>query len=287
MQKVAAQIAICRKIDAPVHHVGERGVGKEHVARLVHYSSPRRLQRFVPMACGMLSHYELKTLLTGILESDAQSTNLGTVYLEHVDRVPRDLQELLVEQIVRQKSQTRWMSSSEGDLAELDEKQFSQELACYLTAVTIHIPPLRERGADLLLLAQQLLEETNRDQEQQVTGFSADVEKLFLKYSWPANVDELATTLHSARAKCADETIEAAHLPLEFRVGLDAQGIAPKTSSINLEQFLQEAEREQIERALLTARGNKQVAARLLGIPRAKLYRRMSALNLDGSSHES
>ena len=152
-----------------------------------------------------------------------------------------------------------------------------------MTSITIPVPPLRERTDELPLISQQLLEAHNRDQNRQVTGFAAEVLEAFRKYNWPGNVAELRSVIEEARAASKSSTIQASDLPYWFRAGIDAQAFGPSAAPQPrpLAPYLAEVETEQIRRALEQARNNKSLAAELLGLTRARLYRRMEALGIE------
>jgi PAS domain S-box-containing protein len=278
MQRVAAQVELARGGTVSVHFMGESGTGKEHLARLIHYGSDARGTRFVPVRCRSGSHFELSRTIRRLLET-GESAPVGTVYLDQVDHLPRDLQARLLEKI--DETAIRWTSSSAGGVDELSEERFDPQLRCRLTSLMIRVPPLRERGEDLLLLAQQILEEGNRELPAPRERFSSEVERLFRQYAWPGNVEELASVVQQAARKCSGPEVAVGDLPIEFTSGMDAQSLGPaEPERIDLERYLNDVEREQIDRALTAARGNKAAAAERLGIPRARLYRRMAALGI-------
>ena len=159
-----------------------------------------------------------------------------------------------------------------------------------ITAVTLRVamgtsiavPPLRRRMADLRYLAQHLLEESNRGESRQFNGFGDDVWELFSAYNWPGNVEELLAVIREARSACNEPLIRAKDLPFRFRAGVGAQAVGPviRPQLAPLEPFLAKAEKQQIEQALKECRHNKSRAARLLGMTRPRLYRRMEILGI-------
>lgn len=278
MQRVAAQVELARESPVCVHFTGEPGTGKEHLARLIHYGSDAKKTRFVPIGCRTSSHFELSRTIRRLLDAEVAAA-VGTVYLDQVECLPRDLQTRIVDRF--DATAFRWMSSAAGGIDHFTEEQFDPQLRCRLTSLTVRVPPLRERAEDLLLLAQQILEEGNREWTVPRERFSSDVERLFQQYAWPGNVDELAAVIQQAARRCHGPEITVSDLPFEFTSGLDAQSLGPaEPEQVDLENYLNNVEREQIERALTHARGNKAAAAERLGIPRARLYRRMKALGI-------
>lgn len=294
MQRVLAQVGVCRQNNAAVHVSGERGVGKEHIARLIHFGSERRLRSFVPLDCEALPAFDVKRTVRRLLETlqTGEPSELpllpGAIYLDQVGDLPRDVQELLVESCgPGQPADLRLFSADTRPLEELVEAEaVLPELACLLTLITIAVPPLRLRSDELPLIAQQLLEAQNRDQERQVTGLADDVLDAFRNYNWPGNIDELRSVIEEARSTAASATIQSRDLPYWFRAGVDAQtlGPAPGPQPRPLEPYLAEVEAEQIRWALGEAKNNKSLAAELLGLTRARLYRRMETLGIEEGS---
>lgn len=287
-KRVAAQLVLARDSDTPVLLVGERGTGKEHAARIIHYQGPHRLKTFVPLDCRGLPTREVSQTVRRFFtteEGDPQIPILqpGTLFFRNVDRLPRELQEFLVREFATgaRPDGRRIMASLSRPVAETEE-QFTPEFWGLISALTIDLPPLRTRLDEQAPLAQSLLEESNRGSDLQLGGFANEVLHEFRRYNWPGNVGELAGVIRDCREIAKGPLIGLGDLPFRFRTGMDAQRLSPARGGavVPLERFLEEAEAEQIRAALTEARGNKSIAAGLLQIPRAKLYRRMEALGL-------
>lgn len=298
MRRVLAQIGVARNCDSSVHISGEPGVGKEHIARLIHFGSHRRLRTFVPLDCAALPAFEVKRtvrrLLDSLREGDPSDVALtpGAVYLNQVGDLPRDVQELLLESCrpaATDPASLRLFSAESRPLEQLvDSEALLPELCCLLTQLTIAVPPLRQRLDDLPLLAQQFLEAQNRDQERQFSGFAPDALSAIRHYNWPGNADELRSVVDEARAAATGTTLQSRDLPYWFRAGVDAQSLGPVSAPRPrpLEPCLAEFEAALIRQALAEAKNNKSHAAELLGLTRPRLYRRMQALGIDdGSEH--
>lgn len=284
MQRAAARLHLAQGTTAAVHLRGERGSGREHLARLIHHSA-NSSQRFIPLHCASSTHFELQRTLRRLLEDSFSDENRVTLFLGEVDRLPRDLQELVGNHI--QRPGLRWMSSAIRDLDSLTDDEFPRSLAAELTTISLTIPPLRDRAEDLPLLIQQLVEETNQLGGKQVEGITASALRQMQLYNWPGNVGELTAVLQEAAGRCAGSQIDVADLPLTFHAGYDAQQLRPAPApSASLDVLLEQFEREQIQQALAAARGNKSLAADRLGIPRPKLYRRLESLGLDRGDDE-
>ncbi|MCA8996579.1 MAG: sigma 54-interacting transcriptional regulator [Planctomycetaceae bacterium] len=279
MQRVASQVALARRSDSSIHFQGDLGTGKEHLARLIHYASPRRTQRFLPVRCETASHFEIHRFLQRLTEQiEDGAEDIGTVYLNRVDQLSRDHQEQVL--AMTSLEPIRWMSSSFNKLDDLREEEFSEELRYRLTSIVVDVPVLKRRHADLPILVQQFIDERNLPQEPQRDGVSSEVESLFLSYDWPGNVEELERVVAGAYENCPQGMIGVAHLPWEFRAGLDAQCVPRPVRAETLDESLERYERRIIIEALQRANFNRTLAAELLGIPRPKLYRRLEALGL-------
>lgn len=299
MMRVLNQIDLACRSDVPITLVGEGGTGKEHIARTIHYETRTDRRPFVPVDCRRLSARELKPILRRLSEGDvppgtvpddpfsASGLRPGTVFLAHVDHLPRDLQEIVVQMFSRDSgrevSGLRLMASSTNPLDQaIRHETIRPDLYYLLTALTMIIPPLRRRRDDLQPLAQSLLESENQTEEQQIGGFAEEVWQQFHEYNWPGNVDELSAVIREARTACTGPIIQRKHLPFRFRMGLDAQAVGPpiRPQIVPLEQLLARVETEQIQYALEQSGGNKSRAAQLLGLTRPRLYRRMQTLGI-------
>ncbi len=282
---------------------GEAGTGKEHIARVIHHETARRIHEaldfrqasFVPLDCARMLPIDLKRTLRRMFKSvrqDAEEESSpeptmtpGTVFLQNVDAMPRDVQEFVADSFPETvgDSGLRLMAGTAEDLDALVESGAMRTDFFYLISpLRISLPTLQNRPRDLELLAQAFLERMNVGADRQLEGFSAEVWKELREYNWPANLDELAAVIEEARTACQDVIIGKDDLPFRFRMGRDAQSVGPafEPKARPLEPFLEQVEREQIELALEDARYNKKKAADLLGLTRAKLYRRMETLGI-------
>jgi DNA-binding NtrC family response regulator len=292
MLRVADQVTIARATDAPVLIWGEAGTGKEHLARAIHYESALKTRAFIPLDCQRLTPLELGQTLKRLVLPTAEDApsplapQPGTLYLAHVEALPRDAQQTVASAFRKDSGRARdlrLMGSSTLDPDRLQhEDVLRPDFFHLLTPLCIAVPPLRQRMEDLKLLAQYLLEELNRGEARQFNGFGDDVWEKFAEYNWPGNVGELLAVIREARAGCNEPLIRVKDLPFRFRTGLDAQSLGPprRPPVSRLEPLLEQTEREQIERALAQSRHNKSRAAQLLGMTRPRLYRRMQILGI-------
>ena len=281
MTRVVAQIKIAANCDANVLVSGEIGTGKVHTARTIHSSSRLKSQQFVTIDCKNASRFEINRVLKR-LASDEKVKDEITVLLRIIEDLPRDLQTTVLD-LTKESDHIRWMATSRMTSEQLLDLDFSSDLLCLLSSIQISIPPLRNRREDLLLLAQFLGEETNAGQQAQFEGFHPEVEEEFLNYHWPENIRELVKTVDDAIRKSSEPFIGLEDLPVDFRIGRDNQKLRPVKKSKPLEEYLTEIEKTRIEEVLIETSGNRTAAAEILGIPRPKLYRRLTALGLDNS----
>jgi DNA-binding NtrC family response regulator len=284
MQRVLDRWRLAEQSELPVLFVGEPGTGRESLARMIHEASAPNESSFVPLDCRKLLADHLEETLHRLRNSlQSNAFRPGTIYLNHVDWLPRDLQQVVLELIQSKGPKLRVMAASLGPLDPVVESgTFRQDLFYSITSIVIEVPPLRERQEDLEPLAQYFLEESNRGEGPQVTGFHDEVLRQFRRYNWPGNVAELRAVVLDARNACTGFQIETEHLPFRFRAGVSGQSVGPAAQqrSESLDLLLLRIEREQIEQALVEARFNKAKAAELLGINRPRLYRRMEVLEI-------
>lgn len=292
-RRLLGQIELARPLDCHLLLVGEPGVGKEHIARTIHFSGPAKGQWFVPLECGLSPAEELRRVLTRLLErhetpaTAARAPLPGTVFLDEVDRLPRDLQEQIVVSLSLpepERPRLRFMGATYIPLAELvADDRLRPDFRDLISPLVLDVPPLRERRDDIPLLAQHFLEDLNRGRSEQSSGFAKAVLEQFAEYGWPGNVDELSRVVREAREAASGPWIDTSHLPFRFRTGLGSQRTPPPREPfgpIRMDEILARCEKELIERALTETRQNLSRAAELLGINRPRLYRRMEQLGL-------
>ena len=280
------QIKLAQPSTASVLFVGEAGVGKQHLARTLHYQSPVGKRAFVPLDCRRAATEDLEATLTRMRDDQqADVLRAGAVYFDFIDAAPADFQRGLIEWLATNTGPhaARVLAGSTRPLEPLVEAEaFSRELYFALTTLVVEVPPLRERREDLEPLAQHFLEELNRTAPQQVGGLTDDVWRQFRRYNWPGNTAELRAVIGEARVACSSPLIAVGHLPFRFKAGVGAQSVGPsiRPRPEPLDALLERIEREQIELALTESRQNKTRAAELLGITRQRLYRRMEVLGI-------
>ncbi|WP_417386847.1 sigma 54-interacting transcriptional regulator [Gimesia sp.] len=288
MQRVLRQLELAIQTTQPVHFQGETGTGKEHLARAIHFESEQRRKIFIPLNCEKLPPRELKQTVKKIFERDYDESmplEPGVLFLNEIQSLPRDIQEIVLENLQGKapKVHVRLMTASPQPLQDLlDQEVLLSEFFYFITTMEIQLPALRKRREDLELLAQHFLENENRYQQKQVSGFAPGVLSLFQDYYWPANLDELIRVIQAAFEATSEPVITRESLPLQFKTGVDARSLGPSVPAPlrTLDDSITLVEKEQILLALERCRNNRTEAARMLGLTRAKLYRRMEALNI-------
>ncbi len=293
MLRVAAQVQWAGGTTGSVHLLGPPGSGRAFLARVIHQRSADRLRPFVPLDCTALTPLELQRTLQKVFEPDRTADPLpvelrpAAVLLKEVASLPRDVQQRLLERLALPPDAgapgVRLFSTSTEPLAQaVADDRLIPELFYRLTEITIELPALRDRPEDLPLLVQYLVERRNRTVDRQCAGFVPEALRLLQQYNWPANVRELRMVVEAAQEAAEGPFVQPGDLPFRFRTGLEAQRVAPRRVSqpMDLVAHLREVESAEIRRALAESRGNRARAARMLGLTRPRLYRRMEQLGL-------
>jgi len=296
MEKLYRIIAKAAQSTHPVLILGESGTGKEMVARSIHFSGPFRDKPFIPVDCGSLVptliESELFGYVKGAFTGAVQSRDGllaiaegGTVFLDEVGELPVDLQAKLLRAIqereIRPVGSTRRiainvriLAATNRDLEQaVAQGTFRRDLYFRLNVLSLRIPPLRERRQDIPLLAAHFLERLSRASGHE-RSVSDEAMKALLAYDWPGNVRELENCLERACAFTTGPMIQAADLPSSIHS-------APGTMPIGVEgtttKILPMAELEKLTilNTITQLNGDKLLAARLLGIGKTTLYRKL------------
>ncbi|MBN2477334.1 MAG: sigma 54-interacting transcriptional regulator [Pirellulales bacterium] len=285
MRRVRRQVELAAAGRANVLVVGPPGSGRQHTATAVHYGGrPQGSGSLIPLACSVLGadliHSTITALATkGPLGDEAAHS---TLLLNEVDQLPAEVQAALAAELVGRPFPLRVVATAQRRLDELAAgDRYRTDLAAALSTLTIELPPLTRRREDIPLLAQLFLEEANARSDRQMGGFTSEAMDLLDAYPWPGQVDQLAQVVAEAHRRAAGSAIGADDLPQRLRVAAEASARpARPQQTIVLDEFLAEVEAELIRRAVAQTKGNKAKAARLLGMTRPRLYRRMVQLGL-------
>jgi two-component system response regulator HydG len=277
---------------------GESGTGKELVARAIHYQSARGSAPFVPVNCGAVPEGLLESELfghvkgafTGATESRAglfHAADGGTLFLDEIGemslamqvkllRVLQDKEVWMVGASRPRRLDVRIIAATNIDLPRLvRSRAFREDLFYRLHVITIPIPPLRERGDDVLLLAQHFATKLANELGKPVPRFSDDVLRVFRHHHWPGNVRELENVIQRLVVMVEDDVVEIPDLPciMRFSSAGDSRVTRP----------LAEVEMEHICNVLEFAQGNKTRAAEILGIDRKTLRDKLKTLGMGTS----
>jgi DNA-binding NtrC family response regulator len=277
------QIELAAGSNAHVLIVGPQGAGKEHAAKAIHYAQ-REPGGLTPLACAVLEPNALRATLRSLNLRNAESKQpTGTLLLSDVDCLAAEAQRELAEMLASRALRMRVIATASQPLApRVAAGEFSRQLAYALSTITIELPPLVERLEDLPLLAQAFLEEANAKSLKQLGRFTPEALDRLAAYPWPGNVDELAAMAREAHARAHAIEVDTPDLPERIALAAEAASHPPRREEpIVLEDFLARVEKELIVRALRRAKGNKSKAAKLLGLTRPRLYRRLIQLGLE------
>lgn len=314
MQRVYALIENVGQVDTTVLITGESGTGKELVAEALHLESPRRNRPMVKVDCTAIPEDLLESELFGhkkgaftgadqdrlgrILQADG-----GTLFLDEIGdisarmqlRLLRFLQERTFYPVGRDQPiqvDVRVVTATNADLKEkVRKEQFREDLYFRLRVVDIILPALRERKEDIPLLAHHFLGRFENQMEKGVSGFSDQAMQVLLNFTWPGNVRELEHVIERAYVLSSGGTITTDHLPAELMAAPRQKAESPAAVPFPQAEVATglpggaepEEEVQRILEALRRTAGNKAKAARLLGIDRSTLYRKMSSYNIDST----
>ena len=266
--------------------IGPAGSGCEHVARTIHRGRSSAMNKFsFPIDCRLADRELVRASIDSLVQVRRQSEPdaVVTLLLLEVDRLTPEAQnELANYGDVVQRRITTLATARTSLVALAAQGGFRQDLAFQLSTLVIEMPPLAERREDIALLAQAFLEETNQASDKQLGGFTPDAQRLLANYAWPGNLDELAEVVRAAGVAADSVLVGVTQLPSHLHAAADA-AIHPRRVDppIEIDSFLAEVERELLTRALRQAKGNKAKAAKLLGMNRVRLLRRMGQLGIE------
>lgn len=307
MRDVMRQIDQIRGSDVPVCILGESGTGKELVARTIHQQSRRRNSPFVAINCASipesLQESELfgheKGAFTGAVELHRgrfEQADGGTLFLDEVGEMPPSMQakllRVLQERVFRRVGGARELAMNARILcatnrnlhAEVDAGRFRADLFFRLVVYPIQLPPLRARREDIPHLIGHFLRRLGKDVGRSVNRITPDALDCLVHYDWPGNVREVENVIHRAMLACRGDQITRAELPTELRDATaghlpvsEPPSVAHSPSTLPTLR-LDELEELAIQISLAQAEGDAKVAAQLLGISRATLYRRLAVM---------
>jgi two-component system response regulator HydG len=297
----------------PVLILGESGTGKELVARTIHAYGPSAQKPFLPVDCGSLVPTLMESELFGYVKGAFTGANRakdgllvaaegGTVFLDEIGELSLDLQAKLLralqEREVRPVGAThrvpiwaRILAATNRDLAAMVEKgAFRKDLFYRINVVNLRLPALRDRCEDIPLLAAHFLDRVSRERGTQYT-LSDEALRIMMEYAWPGNVRELEHAVERACTMCSGPVLHLGDFPTQLQQqGLDAQRSLPRGQEAGADvpgvTTLADLERQAIVDAIRKLRGDKLQAAKLLGIGKTTLYRKLKEYGIADAMRE-
>ena len=297
MDDVVALADKLAPLPMPVIIRGETGTGKEVIARYIHSHSPRADRPFIAVNCGAIPENLMESLLfghakgsfTGAIDNRKgffEEAEGGTIFLDEIGELPLNMQVKLL-RVLQEKHITRvgenWdipvnvrvISATHVDLEQaVKEKKFREDLYFRIQVMPLNLPPLRDRGQDVVLLAEEFLTRYGAEYGRGKFHLSRSAEKAMLGYHWPGNVRELENRIQKALVQAVHGVVQPKDLGLD-----DAEALV-KDSPRTLKEAREAVEREVISRALKDSGANLTLAATILGIDRKVLREIMERLGI-------
>ena len=279
---------------------GESGTGKGLIAYAIHKNSPRAKKPFVTVSCAALPRELIESELFGyeqgaftgadrVKKGRLELAKGGTLFLDEVGELPPEVQVKLLRVLQAREFErlggTQTISLDARVLAatnrNLDKAiaagEFREDLYYRLSVFPIFVPPLRERKADVLLLADHFLEKFAREQAKHVARISTPAIDMLMSYHWPGNVRELANAIERAVVICDGGVIHSHHLPPTLQTAESTNTVTNRS----LQELVEAVEKDALQDALKSARGNRMTAARLLRTTRRILNYRLKNYGID------
>jgi DNA-binding NtrC family response regulator len=300
MQDIFEMIEAVAKSDANILIVGESGTGKELIANAIHYNSHRSKRKFVKVNCSALPKELIESELFGHTkgaftgaardkEGLIASANGGSLLLDEIAEMPLELQPKLLralqERVYYRLGSEQPIevdfrlicSTNRTPLDAVRSGQLREDLYYRVSTITIELPPLRERAEDIQLLADHFLKTFSEKYEKKAQGFSQSARAAMYNYQWPGNVRELESAIERTVLLSKGDLVEAADFQF---TAIEPQAPSDNGFVVPSDMTLEEIEREVIAQTLQRTKGNKQAAAKALGIYRPRLYSKIQKYNL-------
>ena len=298
LQEIKQQIVRIAELDTSVLISGESGTGKELVARALHRHSQRNEGPFVAINCAALPENLLESELFGHVRgafTDARENRKGlfveasggTLLLDEIAEMPLPLQPKLLRVLEDHKVRplggsneidcdVRVLAATHRNLAEAVEMgRFRSDLFYRLNVIQLELPPLRERGNDILLLAMRFIQQLGKRFNKSVVGLAQPAAACLLTYDWPGNVRELRNVIERALVLTRHDQLTVEDLPEQIRHPAAGGAVPASLTEAGQIITLEEMEQRYIHQVLEQLQGNRTLAARLLGVDRKTLYRKL------------
>ncbi|MDB1123695.1 PEP-CTERM-box response regulator transcription factor [Vibrio algarum] len=300
MQHVCRLVERIAPTDVTTLLLGESGTGKEVLARAIHNQSSRANKPFIAINCASIPENLLESELFGYekgaftganktTEGKIEFAGGGTLFLDEIGdmsyslqaKILRFLQEKVITRVGGRKDipvDIRIVCATHQDLQNMvADKSFREDLFYRISEITINIPPLRERGEDIVLLARTFLQLDAKQMGKRITGLSDEAIEALMQHSWPGNVRELQNKIKSAAIMCDSKQINASDLSLKVNT-------SQLPIELNLKKVREDAEKYAVSRAISLCNGNISNTASILGITRPTLYSLMEKYALQKES---
>ena len=289
------------QIHAPVMIMGESGTGKELFAHAIHYASERRIYPFIRLNCAAIPKDLLESELFGY-EPGAftgagakgkpgkfELAHRGSIFLDEISDLPLEMQPKLLRVLEEKemerlggirmtRSDFRLIAATHGNLENLVQQgKFRKDLYYRLNVLPLLIPPLRQRKEDILPICEHLIDKFHREEGTKMVLVAPEVVQIFQNYYWPGNVRELANVLERILYTIDGDTILPRHLPIILQTMAKE---SPKFEETVLKRLREDVEKEILLHTIRVSRDNKNKAARVLGIHRTSLYKKMKKFNI-------
>ena len=301
MRKILQTARQVAASDIPVLVLGESGTGKELIARAIHNHSRRRKNRLVALNCAGLSENILEDELFGHVkgaftgaasdrEGRFEHADTGTLFMDEIGDMPAAMQAKLLRvlengEVVRLGSNdpiqvdVRLISATNRKITEMvADKQFREDLYFRIKGVTIELPPLRERREDIPLLIHFFMNYAAEKHHKNVENMTPEARQILLSYSWPGNIRQLKSTIENMVVLSTNGVLDVDSLPTDIR---PASANVPVGLSNVVGVSLEELEKEAIRNTLKMVHGNREQAAKILGIGERTLYRKIKDYGFD------
>ena len=311
MQRTLDVLAQAAPSQATVLLLGESGTGKELLARHLHELSPRAGRPLVPVNCGALPEsilegelfgYEKGAFTGAVHRRDGRFAQAdgGTLFLDEIGEIPLHLQVKLLRVLQEgeieplggklRRIDIRLVAATNKDLRKMvHEGRFREDLYYRLNVIALEVPPLRQRLSDVPLLVDYFLSRFREKNQKVVTGISRPALEVLSRYPYPGNVRELENALERAVVLCRQPIIDLEDLPAEIRSGNSEPSLSgnsnqggPPRLSFSVGTTLDEIERTAIRETLTFTKGDKRLAAQLLGIATRTIYRKLDRSDVAG-----
>ena len=316
-RRLRAEIAAAADSNLSVLLTGETGAGKDHAAWLIHRTSSRRDKSFVPLNCAAVSPELIAAELFGAAKGAytgadrarpglVAAANGGTLFLDEIGDMPLPLQAALLRllnekryrplgEVEERTSDFRLICATHQPLPQrIREGRFREDLYYRIRQLALWVPPLRERRGDIVVLADQVIAQHNRDHHANVVGLSDDARSVLMKHAFPGNIRELISTVRVACERTGEGESIAAHalrglltsdeIGSSTRDAASLQNLDHLLSTSDLASACAAFERELIGSRLRQYRGSRSLAARSLGIPHRTLSYKCKKLSLDADA---